>query len=66
LSALNLEETDHVDKESEFSGRDVLAFLGDFGVGNHLEKSAALESAKLQLEQLHKLRAAKKCEARPA
>ena len=31
---------DHVNKESEFSGRDVLAILGDFGIGNSMEKSA--------------------------
>ncbi len=36
---------DHVNKESEFSGRDVLAALGDFGIGNSLERGAAIESA---------------------
>ena len=30
----------HVDEESKFSGKDVLALLGDFGIGNHLEKNA--------------------------
>lgn len=54
---------DHVNKESEFSGRDVLAFLGDFGIGNTLEKSAALESANARLQQLDELREAKKCSA---
>lgn len=53
---------DHVNKESEFSGRDVLAILGDFGIGNNLEKSAALESGSKRIEQLRDLRAAKKCE----
>ena len=53
---------DHVNKESEFSGRDVLAILGDFGIGNNLEKSAALESANKRIEQLRDLRAVKKCE----
>ena len=53
---------DHVNKESEFSGRDVLAILGDFGIGNNLEKSAALESANKRIEQLRDLRSAKKCE----
>jgi len=52
---------DHVNKESEFSGRDVLAILGDFGIGNNLEKSAALESANKRVEQLRDLRDAKKC-----
>ena len=57
---------DHVNKESEFSGRDVLAFLGDFGIGNHLEKSAALESANKRIEQLRDLRDTKKCNTNPA
>lgn len=52
---------DHVNKESEFSGRDVLAILGDFGIGNNLEKSSALESANKRLEQLRDQRDAKKC-----
>jgi len=54
---------DHVNKESEFSGRDVLAILGDFGIGNNMEKSAALESANKRLEQLGEQRNAKKCGA---
>ena len=53
---------DHVNKESEFSGKDVLAILGDFGIGNNMEKSAALESANKRIEQLRDLRASKKCE----
>ena len=57
---------DHVNKESEFSGRDVLAILGDFGIGNNLEKSSALESANKRLEQLRDQRDAKKCSANPA
>lgn len=57
---------DHVNKESEFSGRDVLAILGDFGIGNNLEKVAALESANKRLEQLRDQRDAKKCSASPA
>lgn len=51
----------HVNKESEFSGRDVLAILGDFGIGNALEKSAALESANSRLQQLQALSVAKRC-----
>jgi hypothetical protein len=54
---------DHVNKESEFSGRDVLAILGDFGIGNSMEKSSALESANKRLEQLSEQRNAKKCGA---
>ena len=52
---------DQVNKESEFSGRDVLAILGDFGIGNSLEKSAALESANDRLDGLRDLKAAKGC-----
>lgn len=47
---------DHVNKESQFSGRDVLAILGDFGIGNALEKSAALESAENRQKSLEALR----------
>jgi hypothetical protein len=52
---------DQVNKESEFSGRDVLAILGDFGIGNALERNAALESANNKLAQLQELRTSKKC-----
>jgi hypothetical protein len=41
----------------------VLAILGDFGIGNSLEKSTALESATRRIEQLRELRDAKKCGA---
>lgn len=54
---------DHVNKESEFSGKDVLAILGDFGIGNAMEKSAAIESANTRTTQLRALRAGKKCGA---
>lgn len=52
---------DYVKKESELSGRDVLAFFGDLTIGNNLEKSAALDSADKRLDQLRELREAKKC-----
>jgi hypothetical protein len=42
----------HIDKESEFDGRSVLAFLGDFGIGNAIEKEAAVDSAKQRYSQL--------------
>lgn len=48
-----------VNNESEFSGKDVLAFLGDFGIGNSLERSAAMESATTRLSQLEALRSSK-------
>lgn len=57
---------EHVNKESEFSGRDVLAILGDFGIGNTMERSAALESANNRIAQLRDLRTAKKCATNPA
>lgn len=52
---------DQVNKESEFSGRDVLAILGDFGIGNALERSAAMESANNRMAQLRELKSGKKC-----
>jgi hypothetical protein len=54
---------DRINKESEFSGLDVLAILIDFGVGNYLEKSSALGSAERRLEELRELGDAKKCSA---
>lgn len=56
---------DHVNKESEFSGKDVLAILGDFGIGNNMEKSAALASANVRIEGLEAQRRAKQCAANP-
>jgi hypothetical protein len=56
---------DYVNKESEFSGRDVLAILGDFGIGNSMEKSAALESANKRIEELRVLKSVKICPATP-
>ena len=57
---------DHVNKESEFSGKDVLAILGDFGIGNNMEKSAALASASSRIESLSELRRSKQCPTGPA
>ena len=51
----------HVNKESAFSGRDVLAIFGDLGIGNSLERSSAIESANLRSEQLRALRVKKSC-----
>ena len=56
----------HVDEESKFSGKDVLALLGDFGIGNHLEKTAALESANSRVASLNELRGTKQCQKSPA
>ncbi len=52
---------DHVNKESEFSGKDVLAILGDFGIGNAMEKSSAIESANNRINDLRELKDGKKC-----
>lgn len=52
---------DGVNKESEFSGKDVLAILGDFGIGNSMEKSSALESANKRLDSLSNLKSKKTC-----
>lgn len=54
---------DHVNRESEFSGRDVLAILGDFGIGNSMERSAAVESANARTEQLRALLDRRGCNA---
>jgi len=51
----------HVATESQFDGRDVLAILGDFGIGNQLEKDAALKSANDRQEKLRALRKSKAC-----
>ncbi|MCO6555741.1 MAG: hypothetical protein J6577_00740 [Gilliamella sp.] len=52
---------EHVDKESKFDGRSVLSFLGDFGVGNVIEKGEALKSANRRLEQLKEVEEKKDC-----
>ncbi|MCA8313227.1 hypothetical protein LGN43_02945 [Burkholderia multivorans] len=51
----------HVDKESEFDGRSVLSFLGDFGIGNLMEKDSAMQSANDRRRALDSLRASKQC-----
>jgi hypothetical protein len=52
---------EQVNTESQFSGRDVLAILGDFGIGNNMERTAAIESADRRSAQLRDLRTAKGC-----
>lgn len=51
----------HVSKESEFDGRSVLSFLGDFGIGNLMERSSAVDSATARLAQLQEARLRKGC-----
>lgn len=48
-------------RESQFDGRDVLAFLGDFGIGNSMERNAATASAMARKNELHGLLTAKGC-----
>ena len=43
---------EHIQKESQFDARSVLSFLGDFGIGNVMEKNAATEAANKRLAQL--------------
>lgn len=50
-----------VSDKSQIDGRSVLGFLGDFGIGNAMERSAAEESARRRLDELTTLRAAKGC-----
>jgi len=51
---------DQVNKDG-FDGRDVLGILGDFGIGNAMERSDALKSAERRLQQLQDLRKVRNC-----
>lgn len=51
-----------VEKESEFDGRSVLSFLGDFGIGNLMEKNAAVKAANARSAQLQDLSTTKNCQ----
>lgn len=44
------------DKDAEFADKDVLAFLGDFGIGNSMEHTDAIESATGRLNDLAKFK----------
>jgi hypothetical protein len=50
-----------ISTNSEIDGRSVLGFLGDFGIGNAMERSAAEKSAKQRLEELNALRVERNC-----
>jgi len=52
---------DHIEKESQFDGRSVLSFLGDFGIGNMMEKDNATQSANTRLKQLKEVANQKGC-----
>lgn len=49
------------DKDSEFTGKDVLGFLGDFGIGNSMEHTDAIKSATERLNDLTELKKQKGC-----
>ena len=54
----------YINKESDFSGRDVMAIFGDLWIGNALEKNAAMRSATDRLGDLAGLAMAKECPGR--
>lgn len=56
---------ERVKDESQFDGRSVLSFLGDFGIGNVMEKNAATESANDRLVSLENARRQKGCDSQP-
>ncbi|MEB0078282.1 hypothetical protein QN386_10435 [Pseudomonas sp. CCI3.2] len=51
----------HVYDESQFDGRSVLSFLGDFGIGNMMEKDSAVDSANQRRVELDKARMGQGC-----
>lgn len=50
-----------INKQAEFSGLDVLAFLGDWGIGNAIAEHKAQASATKRMADLNNMRAAKNC-----
>jgi hypothetical protein len=50
-----------VEKGAEFNWKSVAGFLGDYGIGNTLEKNAAVKSAKERKVQLREAQASKGC-----
>jgi hypothetical protein len=52
---------EQVNKESQFDSRSVLSFLGDFGIGNLMEKEAAMSSARERLASLERAHSQKGC-----
>lgn len=51
----------HVRDEAQFDGRSVLSFLGDFGIGNLMERDAAVDSANKRLVQLSDAKSRQRC-----
>jgi hypothetical protein len=50
-----------IDERAEFSGLDVLAFLGDWGIGNAMAKNNAESTVTKRMADLNNLRAQKNC-----
>lgn len=48
-------------QNSKWSKEDILAFLGDLGIGNRMEVSEALESAQNRLNDLKTIQGQKAC-----
>ncbi len=55
---------DATEHKEKFTGKDVIAFLGDFGIGDSMEYSAAMKSATNRMEQLQQLKQEKGCTQR--
>ena len=45
-----------VEEGAEFDFKSVLGFLGDYGIGNAMEKDAAMRSARERLEELEAIK----------
>jgi len=52
---------EQVSEEASIDGASVLGFLGDFGIGNAMERGEAEESARARLEQIRELQQQKGC-----
>lgn len=51
-----------INETGSFDGRTVMGFMGDFGLGNGLAKSAASTKADARLMQLENLSTARNCQ----
>lgn len=53
-------------RNKKFTGKDIISFLGDFGIGDSWEVTDAIDSATRRTAQLEKLRSEKKCGSQSA
>jgi outer membrane lipoprotein SlyB len=51
-----------IKETGSFDGRTVMGFIGDFGLGNGLAKSAANDKADARIMQLQNLKTARNCQ----